>query len=83
MMSLESVILTKLHNALGKEACLSVENVSSQHHGHTHAGNESHFLIRISKDTLPNLNPLKRHRMIYKILQDEFQKTHSIEVNFE
>ena len=57
---------------------LSVENDS-----HLHAGprTDSHFKVLIVSDEFINLNSVKRHQKVYKILNQVMQKIHALQLN--
>lgn len=55
---------------------LEVENVSHQHAGHAGAprgSSETHFNVKVISDDFQGLSLVKRHRLIYGLLEDEFQ----------
>ncbi|XP_010545298.1 PREDICTED: sufE-like protein 1, chloroplastic/mitochondrial [Tarenaya hassleriana] len=56
---------------------LEVEDVSYQHAGHAavrgSGDGETHFNLRIVSDAFKGKSLVKRHRLIYDMLQDEFQ----------
>ena len=53
---------------------LSVVDVSEQHRGHENfkEGVESHFEIIIVSEKFTNLSRIERHRMVNRILKEEF-----------
>ena len=53
---------------------LSVIDVSEQHRGHQNfkEGVESHFEIIIVSEKFTNLSRIERHRMVNRILKEEF-----------
>ena len=53
---------------------LSVLDVSEQHRGHQNFKEdvESHFEIIIVSEKFKNLNRIERHRMVNRILKEEF-----------
>ncbi len=57
-----------------KPEFLSVIDVSEQHRGHKNfkEGVESHFEIIIVSEKFTNLSRIKRHRMVNRILKEEF-----------
>ena len=57
-----------------KPEFLSVIDVSEQHRGHKNfkEGIESHFEIIIVSEKFTNLSRIKRHRMVNRILKEEF-----------
>ena len=62
---------------------LSVIDVSEQHRGHKNfkEGVESHFEIIIVSEKFINLSRIERHRMVNRILKDEFlSDLHSVVV---
>ena len=61
----------------------SVLDVSEQHRGHKgfREGVESHFEIVIVSKIFDNKNKLDRHRMVNKILKDDYAKDlHSVTI---
>ena len=66
-----------------KPEFLSVIDVSEQHRGHKNfkEGVESHFEIIIVSEKFINLSRIERHRMVNRILKEEFlSDLHSIVV---
>ena len=66
-----------------KPEFLSVIDVSEQHRGHENfkEGVESHFEIIIVSEKFKNLNRIERHRMVNRILKEEFlSDLHSVVV---
>ena len=66
-----------------KPEFLSVIDVSEQHRGHKNfkEGVESHFEIIIVSEKFINLSRIERHRMVNRILKDEFlSDLHSVVV---
>ena len=62
---------------------LSVIDVSEQHRGHKNfkEGVESHFEIIIVSEKFINLSRIQRHRMVNRILKEEFlSDLHSVVV---
>ena len=62
---------------------LSVIDVSEQHRGHKNfkEGVESHFEIIIVSEKFINLSRIERHRMVNRILKEEFlSDLHSVVV---
>ena len=57
-----------------KPEFLSVIDVSEQHRGHKNfkEGVESHFEIIIVSEKFINLSRIERHRMVNRILKEEF-----------
>ena len=57
-----------------KPEFLSVINVSEQHRGHKNFKEdvESHFEIIIVSEKFTNLSRIERHRMVNRILKEEF-----------
>ncbi len=73
-MELQKQIETKLQQNLSVE-WMALENESHLHSGHAL---ESHFkLTLVSKDFL-DLNKVKRHQLIYKILANEMPLFHAL-----
>jgi BolA protein len=61
----------------------SVLDVSEQHRGHQsfREGAESHFEIVIVSKIFDNKNKIDRHRMVNKILKDDYSKDlHSVTI---
>ena len=61
----------------------SVLDVSEQHRGHQsfHEGVESHFEIVIVSKVFDNKNKIDRHRMVNKMLKNEYSKDlHSLTI---
>lgn len=58
---------------------LEVEDVSYQHAGHAAvrgsagADGETHFNLRVVSDAFQGKSLVKRHRMVYDLLQEELQ----------
>lgn len=55
---------------------LEVEDVSHQHAGHAGAprgSSETHFNVKVISDAFQGLSLVKRHRLIYGLLQEELQ----------
>lgn len=53
---------------------LEVEDVSHQHAGHAGApggSSETHFNVKVISDGFQGLSLVKRHRLIYGLLEDE------------
>ena len=68
-------IREKLEREL-KPVELEIEDISHQHAGHMGAGGsdgETHFNLKIVSDEFEGKSLVKRHRMIYGLLQDELQ----------
>ena len=66
-----------------KPEFLSVIDVSEQHRGHKNfkEGVESHFEIIIVSENFINLSRIERHRMVNRILKEEFlSDLHSVVV---
>ena len=66
-----------------KPEFLSVIDVSEQHRGHKNfkEGVESHFEILIVSEKFINLSRIERHRMVNRILKEEFlSDLHSVVV---
>lgn len=78
----ESVITTVKDSITSKlterlsPAELEVEDVSHQHAGHAGAprgSSETHFNVKVISDAFQGLSLVKRHRLIYGLLQEELQ----------
>lgn len=81
-MSVAKIISDKLKNNLNIQS-LDVVDESEKHRGH--AGwqdrGESHFLLKIISDDFLDLNKVKRHKLIYSILDNEIKnKIHAISI---
>jgi BolA protein len=66
-----------------KPEFLSVIDVSEQHRGHKNfkEGVESHFEVIIVSEKFINLSRIERHRMVNRILKEEFlSDLHSVVV---
>ena len=66
-----------------KPEFLSIIDVSEQHRGHKNfkEGVESHFEIIIVSEKFINLSRIERHRMVNRILKEEFlSDLHSVVV---
>ncbi|VFQ62117.1 unnamed protein product [Cuscuta campestris] len=68
-------IKTKLSSEL-KPVLIDVEDVSHQHAGHaavkhSGSGGETHFNVKIVSDKFDGQSLVKRHRMVYGLLDDE------------
>eukprot|EP00920_Eleutheroschizon_duboscqi_P034350 GHVT01082529.1.p1 GENE.GHVT01082529.1~~GHVT01082529.1.p1 ORF type:complete len:197 (+),score=48.33 GHVT01082529.1:1557-2147(+) len=61
---------------------LEIRNDSKEHTGHpAMKGNnrtETHFWVSICSEAFAGLRPLERHRLVYKILDDEIKKENGI-----
>ena len=66
-MSVQEVIESKLNAALAP-AFLAIENESHRHSG---PGTESHFKVTAVSDRFTDQRPVKRHQLIYSLLQEE------------
>ena len=82
------ILQEKLTNGL-QPAVLVVSDDSGKHANHKglhdgHAGvrsNESHFRVVVVADAFEGMNPVKRHRMVNAILQQEFDDgLHALQV---
>ncbi|HLD76607.1 MAG TPA: BolA family protein [Rickettsiales bacterium] len=81
-MDIEKSIKYKLTQALQPEE-LRVINNSSLHKGHLgdDGSGQTHFLLEIRASKLCGMNRVEAHRMIKRILQDEFNKgLHALEI---
>lgn len=68
-MSVQEAINEKLSEAL-QPSLLEVLNESHMHGG---PATESHFNITAVSGTFADLNPVKRHQAVYKLLQQELE----------
>ena len=66
-MSIESKILTKV------EGAIQVEYVLIKNESHLHSGpsTESHFNLTIVSDSFLTLTRVKRHQLVYRLLEEE------------
>ena len=66
-MSIESKILTKV------EGAIQVEHVLIKNESHLHSGpsTESHFNLTIVSDSFLTLTRVKRHQLVYQLLEEE------------
>ncbi|KAH0640494.1 hypothetical protein KY285_037080 [Solanum tuberosum] len=76
ILSRASRMKTRLQSAL-EANLIEVEDVSYQHAGHAAVKetgtNETHFNLKIVSNKFDGQNLVKRHRMVYDLLTDEFQ----------
>lgn len=60
-----------------KPADLGIEDISHQHAGHAgvrgHENGETHFNVRVVSSEFEGKSLVKRHRIVYALLQDELQ----------
>lgn len=63
---------------------LEINDVSSQHKGHSgwRDGGETHFEIVIASKQFDNLSKVERHKLIYKILENEMKVIHALQISF-
>lgn len=78
-------IRAKLQSALEASA-LEIEDVSHQHAGHAamreNTAEETHFNLKIVSPKFEGQNLVKRHRMVYELLDDELQSgLHALSIN--
>jgi stress-induced morphogen len=70
-------IRRKLEDGLGREADITVIDDSGAHAGHAGArgvaspSGETHFKLKIVSDKFTGLNSVKRHRLIFQMLEHE------------
>lgn len=69
---------TRIKEILGKELSpveLEVEDISYQHAGHAESGGESetHFNVKVVSQEFEGRSLVKRHRLVYSLLQNELQ----------
>jgi BolA protein len=70
-MQRQARIKTKL--AIFLPTYLKITDESRLHIGHmTHIANETHFRIEISATELQTISKIQQHRMINKVLEEEF-----------
>lgn len=79
-----SAIMKKLR--LLKPVKLEVDDDSAKHAGHAGSrgfNGESHFSVRIVADAFESLSLVKRHKLIYTLLDEEFrqQKLHALSID--
>ncbi|OVA04943.1 BolA protein [Macleaya cordata] len=75
LLSRANRIKQKLQSAL-EASILEVEDVSYQHAGHAAVkdnANETHFNVKIVSSKFDGQSLVKRHRMVYDLLNDELQ----------
>ena len=70
MVSIESIIITKLEEAFSPDF-LEVINESASHN--VPDGSESHFKIIIVSQNFEGLSAVKRHQSVYSVLAAELQ----------
>ena len=71
----QQIIRKKLTSALNP-AVLELEDVSYQHLGHAGVGkgvSETHFNVKIVSSVFEGKSLVKRHRLVYDLLQEELQ----------
>ncbi|KAL0739018.1 hypothetical protein Bca4012_015228 [Brassica carinata] len=71
-------IRERLEKELNPVVELEVEDVSHQHAGHaavrgSSADGETHFNLRVVSDAFKGKSLVKRHRMVYDLLQEELE----------
>ena len=66
-MSMQETIETKIQASLSPSVVL-IENESHRHGG---SATESHFKLTVVTEKFADLNRVKRHQSVYKILEDE------------
>jgi BolA protein len=71
-------VLINLINENLKPQHIAINNTSHRHIGHDGYNNNSHFEITVVSNKFKILTRLERHRLIFKILETEIQKIHSI-----
>ena len=76
-------ISEKLKNNLNIQS-LEIIDESEKHRGHAgfQEGGESHFIIKIISNDFEGLNKVKRHKLIYQILDFEIKnKIHALSID--
>ena len=63
------MIRQRLTDALTPES-LDIEDDSASHAGHASAGGAGHFNVIIVSEKFEGLNPIKRHQLVYKAVDD-------------
>ena len=79
---MEEIIVKKITDEL-KPIFLEVKNNSYLHKGHMgdNGSNQTHFSIKINSDILNKLTLLNAHKLINKILINEFKNgLHAVEI---
>lgn len=71
-MDREASIRAKLKAAFAPDS-LIVENESHRHHGHAHAGADTHFKVTIVAKAFEGKSRVARHRMVNDLLQEELK----------
>lgn len=69
-MNRRDIIESKLKAAFAPDA-LKIENESALHHGHTGAGDETHFRVAIVSLAFEGKSRVERHRMVNEALAVE------------
>ncbi len=55
---------------------------TDKHSNHFNGGTETHLKLNIAAELLSGKNTLMQHRMIYSLLEDEFQEgLHALSIN--
>ncbi len=71
-MNREDIIRSKLNAAFAPDG-LTVENESERHHGHAHAGSDTHFRVTIVSLVFEGKSRVERHRMVNDALAIELE----------
>jgi BolA protein len=63
---------------------LEITDVSSQHKGHSgwRDGGETHLELVVASQQLTSLSRIERHKLIYKILENEMKIIHALQISF-
>lgn len=77
------------HSILEKLQILNPQQVEVTDHSSRHVNHqslhrvrtESHFAVRIVSDAFENLSLIQRHRLIFKILSEEVEQTHALNID--
>ena len=75
---IESQIINTLSSSLNLSS-LKIINESFMHN--VPAGSESHFKIVVVTDDFNNLSSIKRHKLIYKTLDNLMNKIHALSIH--
>ncbi len=81
---IEKQIKEKLMQALNPEE-LQIINESEKHahHKENPGGNETHFHIHVKCSQFNGLSTMQKHKLIYKVLEDEIPKIHALSLNLK
>ena len=81
-MSIINTIKNKLNTELEPTKLEIIDN-TDEHASHytVEMGNVSHIMIVIRSPKFKDLNKLKQHQLIYKILSDEIPQIHAVQID--